>query len=51
MNDIFHKKMNKIKSASILTKSPEEKVEMYKEKKRKEAKKKKKELEDKLDKQ
>lgn len=48
---IFQKKMNEIKSASILKKSPEEKVEMYKEKKRKEAEKKKKELEDKLDKQ
>ena len=51
MNDIFHKKMNKIKSASILTKSPEEKVEMYIEKSEKKQKRKKKELEDKLDKQ
>lgn len=48
---LFHKKMNQIKNSSILKKSPEERLTMYKEKKRKEAEKKKKEMEEKLNKQ
>ena len=48
---LFHKKMNQIKNSSILKKSPEERLTMYKEKKRKEAEKKKKEMEEKMNKQ
>lgn len=46
----FYKKMNDIKNNSILKKSPEERLAMYKEKKREEAEAKKKELEDKQNK-
>ena len=46
----FKKKMHSIQSASILKKSPEERLNMYKEKKREEAERKKKELEDKMQK-
>ena len=46
----FRKKMDMIKSASVLKKSPEERLTMYKEKKREEAERKKKELEDKMQK-
>ena len=47
----FKKKMHSIQSASILKKSPEERLNMYKEKKREEAERKKKELEDKMQKE
>ena len=46
----FRKKMDMIKSSSVLKKSPEERLNMYKEKKREEAERKKKELEDKMQK-
>ena len=46
----FRKKMDMIKSSSVLKKSPEERLTMYKEKKREEAERKKKELEDKMQK-
>ena len=44
----FRKKMDMIKSSSVLKKSPEERLNMYKEKKREEDERKKKELEDKM---
>ena len=46
----FRKKMDMIKSSSVLKKSPEERLNMYKEKKREEAERKKKELEEKMQK-
>lgn len=42
---LFYKKMNQIKNESVLKKSPEERLAMFKEKKRKEAELKKKEEE------
>ena len=48
---IFNKKMNQIKNSSILKKSPQQRLAMYKEKKRQEEEKRKKELEEKMDKQ
>jgi hypothetical protein len=47
---LFKKKLDLIKSSSILKKTPEERLNMYKEKKREEAERKKKELEDKMQK-
>ena len=48
---IFNKKMNQIKNSSILKKSPQQRLAMYKEKKRQEEEKRKKELEEKMDKE
>ncbi len=47
---MFYKKMDELKSQSVLKKSPEQRLKIYKDLKRKEAEKRKKELEEKLEK-